>query len=98
MNGSTVGGSFNSISSGDSSSSLGTIAPALGTSTPFSGLFNDAVQQVNALEGQAHSAVEGLMMGTGVDVHQAVISTQKAEMAFEFALSVRNKAVQAYQS
>ena len=38
------------------------------------------------------------MTGTGVDVHQAVIATQKAEMAFELALSVRNKAMQAYQS
>jgi flagellar hook-basal body complex protein FliE len=98
MNVSTAGVSINSISIGDVSSSLGTLAPALGTITPFSGLFNDAVQQVNTLESQAHSAVEGLMTGTGVDVHQAVISTQKAEMAFEFALSVRNKAVQAYQS
>jgi flagellar hook-basal body complex protein FliE len=37
------------------------------------------------------------MTGAGVDVHQAMIATQKAEMAFELALSVRNKAVQAYQ-
>ncbi len=39
----------------------------------------------------------GLMTGTGVDVHQAMIATQKASMAFELALAVRNKAVQAYQ-
>ena len=38
------------------------------------------------------------MTGAGVDVHQAMIATQKAQMAFELALSVRNKAVQAYQS
>jgi flagellar hook-basal body complex protein FliE len=53
---------------------------------------------MNALEDQARAAVTGLMTGTGVDVHQAVIATQKAEMAFELALAVRNKAVQAYQS
>ncbi len=64
---------------------------------PFGGLFRDAVGQVNALQDQAHAAVEGLMTGSGVDVHQAMIATQKAEMAFELALSVRNKAVQAYQ-
>jgi flagellar hook-basal body complex protein FliE len=38
------------------------------------------------------------MTGTGVDVHQAMIATQKADMAFELALAVHNKAVQAYQS
>jgi len=64
---------------------------------PFSDLFSDAVGQVNELEDHARTAVEGLMTGTGVDVHQAMIATQKASMAFELALAVRNKAVQAYQ-
>ena len=66
--------------------------------TPFSDLLTDAVGQVNQLENQAHAAVTGLMTGSGVDVHQAMIATQKASMAFELALAVRNKAVQAYQS
>jgi flagellar hook-basal body complex protein FliE len=66
--------------------------------TPFADLMTDAMGQVNQLEDQAHSAVEGLMTGSGVDVHQAMIATQKASMAFELALAVRNKAVQAYQS
>ena len=66
--------------------------------SPFSDLLTDAVGQVNTLEDQARSAVEGLMTGKGVDVHSAMIATQKASMAFEMALAVRNKAVQAYQS
>jgi flagellar hook-basal body complex protein FliE len=65
---------------------------------PFADLLTDAVGQVNRLESQAQSAITGLMTGTGVDVHQAMIATQKASMAFELALAVRNKAVQAYQS
>ena len=64
---------------------------------PFADLLTDAVGQVNQLENQAHAAVDGLMSGAGVDVHQAMIATQKASMAFELALAVRNKAVQAYQ-
>ena len=65
---------------------------------PFSDLMTDAVGQVNQLESQAVTAVTGLMSGTGVDVHQAMIATEKASMAFELTLAVRNKAVQAYQS
>jgi flagellar hook-basal body complex protein FliE len=65
--------------------------------TPFSDLLTDAVGQVSKLEDQAHEAVAGLMTGSGVDVHQAMIATEKAGMAFELALAVRNKAVQAYQ-
>jgi flagellar hook-basal body complex protein FliE len=65
--------------------------------SPFADLLTDAVGQVNGLEQQAQAAVHGLMTGSGVDVHQAMIATEKADMAFELALAVRNKAVQAYQ-
>jgi flagellar hook-basal body complex protein FliE len=80
-------------------SSGGLSAPQAGggAPAPFADLLTDAVGQVNQLETQAHAAVTGLMTGSGVDVHAAMIATQKASMAFELALSVRNKAVQAYQ-
>lgn len=64
---------------------------------PFSDLLGDAISDVSRLEDEAQNAVQGLMTGTGVDVHQAMIATQKASMAFELSLAVRNKAVQAYQ-
>ena len=64
---------------------------------PFADLLTDAVGSVDRLEQQAKSAVEGLMTGTGVDVHEAMIATEKAGMAFELVLSVRNKALAAYQ-
>ena len=66
-------------------------------STPFSALLTDAVGHVDSLQHQAETAVTGLMTGTGVDVHTAMIATEKASMAFELSLAVRNKAVQAYQ-
>lgn len=71
---------------------------AQAASTPFGDLFSDAVGQVEQLETQARVAVDHMISGSGVDVHQAMIATQKASMAFELALAVRNKAVQAYQS
>jgi flagellar hook-basal body complex protein FliE len=69
-----------------------------GQVSPFSDLFSNAVGQIDQLEDQARITVDRMMMGSGVDVHQAMIATQKASMAFELALAVRNKAVQAYQS
>jgi flagellar hook-basal body complex protein FliE len=74
-----------------------TAATSAAPPTPFGDLLTDAVGQVNQLEDQARAAVTGLMTGSGVDVHQAMIATEKASMAFELALAVRNKAVQAYQ-
>jgi flagellar hook-basal body complex protein FliE len=72
-------------------------ANAAGESAPFSDLLTDAVGEVGRLEDQARITTSGLMTGSGVDVHQAMIATEKAGMAFELALAVRNKAVQAYQ-
>jgi len=66
--------------------------------TPFGDLLTDAIGNVNQLEAEARTAVDGLMAGKGVDVHDAMIASEKASMAFEMALAVRNKAVQSYQS
>ena len=78
----------------------GAVAPpakGAGESAPFSDLLTDAVGEVGRLEEQARITASGLMTGSGVDVHQAMIATEKASMAFELALAVRNKAMQAYQ-
>ncbi len=64
---------------------------------PFGDLLKSAVSGVDDLQQQAASAVTGLLDGSGVDIHDAMIATQKADMAFELALAVRNKAVAAYQ-
>jgi flagellar hook-basal body complex protein FliE len=82
------------------------IAPAATSATatastvetaPFGDLLKSAVSGVNELQQQASTAVTGLLSGDGVDIHDAMIATQKADMAFELALAVRNKAVAAYQ-
>jgi flagellar hook-basal body complex protein FliE len=98
---STVAGPFSLSAGAASGSTSGTAASVPGSLTaeppPFAGLITDAVGQVTQLEDTARTAMTGLMTGTGVDVHQAMIATEKASMAFELALAVRNKAVQAYQ-
>ena len=90
------------VSSAVAGSTLGLTSPATAgagsAATPFSGVFQSLVEQTSALDAKASAAVTGLLSGQGVDIHEAMIATEKADMAFELALSVRNKAVQAYQS
>ena len=64
---------------------------------PFAGMFRSMVEQTSALDQKASDAVTGLLNGQGVEIHDAMIATQKADVAFELALQVRNKAVAAYQ-
>jgi flagellar hook-basal body complex protein FliE len=68
-----------------------------GAGVPFANIFRSLADQSSQLDQKAQQAVTGLLNGSGVEVHDAMIATQKADMAFELALQVRNKAVGAYQ-
>ncbi len=56
-----------------------------------------AVDQVKDLQSQADTQVQGMLNGDGQDVHSAMIAVEKANLAFELMLQVRNKIVSAYQ-
>jgi flagellar hook-basal body complex protein FliE len=72
-------------------------ATSSGAATPFSGILQSMMEQTSELDTKASQAVTGLLSGQGVEIHDAMIATEKADMAFELALQVRNKAVGAYQ-
>ncbi len=74
---------------------LGAEAPAY--NAPFAGVMRDAIAKTQALDTQASNAVTGLLSGQGVDIHTAMIATEKSDLAFEMMLSLRNKAIGAYQ-
>lgn len=76
---------------------LGLPVSSTSSETPFAGVMRDAIQATQKLETNATDAVAGLTSGSGVDVHTAMIATEKSSLAFEMMLSFRNKAVSAYQ-
>lgn len=98
-----AGGAISGSSIVDPASGFGGSGPGISgipgsdVRAPFAQLLTESIGQVEKLEQQAKSSIEGLMSGTGVDVHQAMIASEKAEMGFELVLSVRNKALSAYQ-
>ena len=79
------------------SSPLSSGTPSPQEPTPFSGVLRGMISETDSLSAKAQNAVSSLLSGSGVDVHEAMIATQKADLAFELALQVRNKAVGAYQ-
>lgn len=90
-----VGGAAFSV--GSAGSTAAGVSGGGAAGTPFAGMFQSMVEQTSALDAKASQAVTGLLSGQGVEVHDAMIATEKADMAFELALQVRNKAVGAYQ-
>jgi flagellar hook-basal body complex protein FliE len=69
------------------------------TSQPgeFQATFENAINKVEGLRAEAHQSVESFLAGEGEELHGAILATQKANLAFELMLQVRNKVVSAYQ-
>jgi len=63
----------------------------------FLDTLRSAMDQVGQLQSEADGKVAQLVNGNGQDVHSAMIAVEKASLAFEMMLQVRNKIVQAYQ-
>ena len=63
----------------------------------FGATLKGAVQEVNNLQVQADKVGAKLATGNIEDVHQAMIAMQKASLAMQFTVQVRNKVVEAYQ-
>lgn len=56
-----------------------------------------AMDQTKELQGTADVKVAGLLDGTGMDVHSAMIAVEQADLSFQLMMQVRNKIVAAYQ-
>jgi flagellar hook-basal body complex protein FliE len=63
----------------------------------FDAVFRDAVSTVERLGAGAADGVQRMLSGEGGELHQVAVDAQKAQLAFELFLQVRNKVVDAYQ-
>ncbi len=57
----------------------------------------DALQQTNNLQNKADAMNAALAAGEVDDISQVVIAGQKAELALQLTVQVRNRALSAYQ-
>jgi flagellar hook-basal body complex protein FliE len=79
---------------------LASISPAGGSGKPgeFQSMLANAIGGVEHLRATAGKSVEQFIAGEGGEVHTVALATQRAELALELFLQVRNKVVSAYQS
>jgi flagellar hook-basal body complex protein FliE len=63
----------------------------------FADLLQQSVERLDALENHAEAQVQRLLLGEDVELHQVVLAGERAGLALELAMSVRNKVVDAYQ-
>lgn len=63
----------------------------------FKDVLMQNIEQVNRLQRDADLAIEDIAAGRRTDVDQVLIAKQKADLAFQTLLQVRNKLVAAYE-
>ena len=63
----------------------------------FEATLSDAVNQVEQVHTDAQQQVTQLLQGDRQDIHNVMIAVEKADVAFQLMMQVRNKIVNAYE-
>ena len=64
--------------------------------TTFGEWLNRSIQTVNSMQVEADTAAQKLVTGENKDIHGTMITMQKASIALELIMEVRNKIISAY--
>jgi flagellar hook-basal body complex protein FliE len=76
----------------------GGAAGTQGAGSSFADVFQSAVNDVDMLQNSADQQVASLLQGNGnADIGKTMVSVEKADVAFQLMMQVRNKVVSAYQ-
>ena len=65
--------------------------------TSFGATLTQAMIDVNGLQQEAGKAVDQMVAGENVDLHDVMIAVEKAKTSFDLLMEVRNKAIDAYR-
>ena len=68
-----------------------------GESGSFAGMLREAFDQMREIQIDADQQVRKLLAGERVDLHRVMLASEKAGLASNLMMSVRNKVVEAYQ-
>jgi flagellar hook-basal body complex protein FliE len=76
-------------------SSIGSIGKTQGESS-FTDILSDAINSAREAESTAETENAALLTGETDDLHTPLIEAQKAELALDLAIQIRNKVINAY--
>jgi flagellar hook-basal body complex protein FliE len=86
------------LTSANSDTPLATPATvSFGSGASFENTLGSFVNDVAQKQTAASSAVSGLLSGKNVSLHQAMISTEEANISFQMMVEVRNRLLDGYQ-
>lgn len=62
----------------------------------FSDFLNDAINKVNDLQIQSEQVANDFAAGNTDNIHDVMIAAEKADIALQFTMQIRNKIMDAY--
>ena len=71
---------------------------AEGSGVKFGEMLQASLDRVSQLQTAADQSVDDLATGRQTDIHSTMIAVEKAEIAFEMAMTIRNKLLNAYET
>ncbi len=75
----------------------GSVAPGQVAGKDFKSILMDSLDEVNRLQGEADQQVQRLLTGETENVAEVLAAVNKAGIAFDLLMQIRNKLTDAYQ-
>ncbi|KUO52774.1 MAG: flagellar hook-basal body protein FliE [Desulfitibacter sp. BRH_c19] len=63
----------------------------------FASFLKENLNKTNELQIEADVLTQRMAVGDDVELHEVMIATEKAELAMQLTLQIRNKLIEAYQ-
>lgn len=63
----------------------------------FSDLLKESVEKVNLYQTQADTAVKNLVAGRNKNIHETMLTVERADTSLKLMMQVRNKIIDAYR-
>lgn len=70
--------------------------PAAAEGQNFKDILSQSIEKLNQLLQDSDAAGQALATGSIDDIHSAMIAAEKADLALQFTLQIRNKIIDAY--
>jgi flagellar hook-basal body complex protein FliE len=102
MDGLTIGNTQSILNTGQTTKELNKITPeiggpSLGHEQSFANSLKEAVNSVNVAQKDSDVKMQELATGKSQNIHETMISAEKADIALRLMVQVRNKMIEAYQ-
>ena len=75
----------------------GQTPPAGESANTFMGMLRESLDKVNEAQHQADSAIKELVAGRSKNIHETMLTIEKADASLKLAMQVRNKVLDAYR-